>query len=180
MGALLDKLEDWWQSFNKDTCVLILGLDNAGKTACLYALKLGEAMPYTVPTIGFNIEEIQMGNLTIKTWDLGGQTKLRELWPHYYEQTDGVVFVIDSNDRDRLPMVKEELHALMSHKELNETPFLILANKQDLPNAIRRDDLKKFLELENVTWLKWHVIECTATENKRVKIGFEWLTSILN
>jgi len=111
---------------------------------------------------------------------LGGQTKLRELWPHYYEQTDGVVFVIDSNDRDRLPMVKEELHALMSHKELNETPFLILANKQDLPNAIRRDDLKKFLELENVTWLKWHVIECTATENKRVKIGFEWLTSILN
>ena len=69
MGALLDKLEDWWQSFNKDTCVLILGLDNAGKTACLYALKLGEALPYTVPTIGFNIEEIQMGNLTIKTWD---------------------------------------------------------------------------------------------------------------
>jgi len=179
MGAFFDKLEEWWQSLQKDTCVLILGLDNAGKTAALYALKLGEPMPYTIPTIGFNIEQIDIGNLSIKTWDLGGQTKLRELWPHYYEQSNGVVFVIDSNDRDRLPIVKEELHALLSHKDLSSKPLLILANKQDLPNAARRDELIDFLELNTVTWLIWHVVECTATKNERVKVGFEWLTSTL-
>ena len=176
MGIIFSQLDKLWQSFNRDSAILLLGLDNAGKTAILYSLKLGEKISYTVPTIGFNLEEIQIAGLTIKMWDLGGQTKLRELWPHYFGQSDAVIFVIDSNDTERLPLVKTELHVLMSHKELNNKPFLILANKQDLPRALHKDELSVELGLDSVSWLSWKIVECSATQNNRAKIGVEWLS----
>ena len=175
MGNIFSQLDKLWQSFHRDSALLILGLDNAGKTAILYALQLGEAIEYTVPTIGFNVEEVSIGNLTIKMWDLGGQDRLRALWPHYFGQTDGVVFVLDSNDRDRFELAKEELHTLMSHKELNDKPFLILANKQDLPNAASKSEVIGLLGLDNVTWLPWYVVECSAIKNEKARVGFEWL-----
>lgn len=175
MGNFFAHLDVLWKSFNRESSILILGLDNAGKTAVLYALKLGECISYTIPTIGFNVEEVNVGNLNIKLWDVGGQTKLRALWPHYFAQTDGIVFVIDSADIDRMDLVKTELHTLMSHKELNELPFLILANKQDLPNALDKQKIIKVLDLQAVTWLEWQVVECCATQNDRAKLGLEWL-----
>lgn len=179
MGNIFSQLDKLWQSFHRDSALLILGLDNAGKTAILYALQLGEAIEYTVPTIGFNVEEVSIGNLTIKMWDLGGQDRLRALWPHYFGQTDGVVFVIDSSDIDRIPLVKTELHTLMSHKELIDKPFLILANKQDLPRARSKAELIQELNLTAVTWLKWQVVECSALKNARAKLGLEWLSEQL-
>lgn len=175
MGIVFSHLDKLWQSFHRDSAILILGLDNAGKTAVLYALHLGEAIEYTVPTIGFNIEEVVVGNLAIKMWDLGGQERLRTLWPHYFGQSDGVVFVVDSSDIDRIETAKTELHTLMSHKELNDKPFLILANKQDLPRALDKQNITQALGLEAVTWLKWQVVECSATKNDRAKLGLEWL-----
>lgn len=175
MGALFTHLETFWQSFHRDSAILILGLDNAGKTATLYAMKLGEAIEYTVPTIGFNLEEVSIGNINIKMWDIGGQDSLRKLWPHYFGQTDGIVFVVDSADIERFTLVKEELHTLMSHKDLNEKPFLILANKQDLPSAATKGELIETLELNKVSWLPWYVIECSATNNGKARVGFEWL-----
>lgn len=175
MGIIFSQLDKLWQSFHRDSAILILGLDNAGKTAVLYALHLGESIGYTVPTIGFNIEEVSVGNLSIKMWDLGGQEQLRALWPHYFGQADGVVFVIDSSDQNRIETAKTELHTLMSHKELNEKPFLILANKQDLPMALNKEDMTAALNLKAVTWLKWQVVECSAIKNNRAKLGLEWL-----
>lgn len=175
MGVLFSHLDKLWQSFHRDSAILILGLDNAGKTAVLYALHLGEAIEYTVPTIGFNVEEVAVGNLSIKMWDIGGQERLRALWPHYFGQTDGVVFVVDSSDIDRIPIAKTELHTLMSHKELTGKPFLILANKQDLPRALHKEEMIQALDLKAVTWLKWQVVECSAVKNNRAKLGLEWL-----
>jgi small GTP-binding protein len=169
---------DWiWKSFHRDSSILILGLDNAGKTAILYSLQLGEVINYTVPTIGFNVEEVQIDNLSIKMWDIGGQDKIRALWPHYFQQSSGIVFVVDSNDQDRLPHAKIELHTLISHKDNVGNPFLILANKQDLPNAIDKETLVRELQLETVTTSKWYVVECSATKNQRARLGFEWLAS---
>lgn len=179
MGLLWSQLETLWQSFHRDSGILILGLDNAGKTATLYAMKLGEAIEYTIPTVGFNLEEVSVGRLNIKMWDIGGQDRLRKLWPHYFGQTDGIVFVVDSNDRDRFDIVKEELHTLMSHKELNEKPFLILANKQDLPYAASKGDIIEALGLDNVSWLPWYVVECSALKNEKARVGFEWLADQL-
>lgn len=176
MGLLFSQLDRLWQSFHRDSGILILGLDNAGKTAVLYALQLGEAIEYTIPTIGFNVEEVSVGRVSIKMWDMGGQTKLRALWPHYFGQADGVVFVVDSADIDRLDTAKAELHTLMSHKELNTKPFLILANKQDLPRALNKQQLVDALELAPVKWLEWCVVECSATKNDRAKLGLEWLS----
>lgn len=179
MGTVFTHLEMLWQSFHKDSGILILGLDNAGKTATLYAMKLGEAIEYTIPTVGFNVEEINIGRLNIKMWDIGGQDKLRKLWPHYFGQTGGIVFVLDSNDRDRFELAKEELHTLMSHKELNDKPFLVLANKQDLPHAASKGEVIDLLGLETVTWLPWYVVECSALKNEKARVGFEWLADQL-
>lgn len=179
MGILFSQLDKLWQSFHRDSAILVLGLDNAGKTAVLYALHLGEAIGYTVPTVGFNLEEVVVGNVSIKMWDLGGQEKLRALWPHYFGQADGVVFVIDSSDIDRIGQAKTELHTLLSHKELTGKPFLILANKQDLPRALNKENMINALDLKAVTWLKWQVVECTATKNSRAKLGLEWLAEQL-
>jgi len=179
MGQLVSQLEWLWKSFHRETSVLILGLDNAGKTATLYALHLDEPMPYTVPTVGFNVEAIKVGNLDIKMWDIGGQDKLRSLWPHYFGQTDAVVFVVDSSDVDRFDIIKTELHTLVSHKELVGKPFLILANKQDLPTAVSKDELASTLQLESIRSSDWFIIGCSALKNTQAKIGFEWLANQL-
>lgn len=179
MGQVLSQLHWLWDSFHRETGVLILGLDNAGKTATLYALHLGEPMPYTVPTIGFNIEAIKVGHLDIKMWDIGGQDRFRALWPHYFGQTDGIAFVVDSSDRDRFDIARTELHALMSHKDLVGKPFLILANKQDLPYTAKKNELISILQLDTVKSSQWHVVECAAIKNDRAKLGFQWLADQL-
>lgn len=175
----LSKIKWLWEAFHRETSVLVLGLDNAGKTATLYALHLGEPMPYTIPTVGFNVEQVKVGRLDIKMWDIGGQDKFRALWPHYFGQTDGVAFVVDSADRARFETVRNELHRLVSHKELVGKPFLILANKQDLPDAANKSELTSMLKLDSVKSSEWYVIECCATKNDRAKIGFEWLANQL-
>ena len=153
---------DWiWKSFHRESSLLILGLDSAGKTAILYSLQLGESISYTIPTIGFNVE----------------QDKIRSLWPHYYQQSNGIVFVVDSNDRDRFPKACEELHTLISHKDNIGKPFLILANKQDLPHAASKDEIVQHLNLSTIKTSKWYVIECSATQNQRARVGFEWIAS---
>lgn len=179
MGHLVSRVQWLWDSFHRETTVLVLGLDNAGKTATLYALQLGEPMPYTVPTVGFNVEAVKVGKLDIKMWDIGGQDSFRALWPHYFEQSDGIAFVIDSCDRDRFDIVQSELHRLISHKELVGKPFLILANKQDLPGAASKDELTKLLQLKSVKSSELYVVECSATKNDRARIGFEWLADQL-
>jgi small GTP-binding protein len=179
MGQLVSQLEWIWDSFHRETGVLILGLDNAGKTATLYALHLGEPMPYTVPTIGFNVEGVRVGKLDVKMWDIGGQDKFRALWPHYFAQTDGIAFVVDSCDRERFEIVRSELHRLMSHKELVGKPFLILANKQDLPGSASKEELREILQMDAVKSSEWYIVECSAVKNDRAKIGFEWLADQL-
>ncbi len=81
--------------------VVLLGLDNAGKTTVVYRLLLGRKVD-TVPTIGFNSEEVRHGRCSFVMWDIGGQAKIRKLWRHYVESADALVFVVDAQDRSRL------------------------------------------------------------------------------
>ncbi|CAJ1360868.1 unnamed protein product [Effrenium voratum] len=100
----------------KEVNVLMLGLDAAGKTTILYKLKIGEVLS-TVPTIGFNVETVQYGNLSLCVWDVGGQEKLRNLWRHYYKGGNALIFVLDSADHERLPAAREALQALLREEE---------------------------------------------------------------
>lgn len=125
---------------------LILGLDAAGKTTILYRMKLGEVVT-TIPTIGFNVETINAKKLKITAWDVGGRDKIRPLFRHYYQNTQALIFVLDSNDRDRIKEAAEELLRPLREDELTDVSVLILANKQDLPNAMTLEEIKKKFDL---------------------------------
>ncbi|MFS7956147.1 putative small GTP-binding protein [Helianthus anomalus] len=117
----------------KEMRILMVDLDAAGKTTILYKLKLGEIVT-TIPTIGFNVETVEYKNISFTVWDVGGQDKIRPLWRHYFQNTQGLIFVVDSNDRDRVVEARDELHRMLN--ELRDAVLLVFANKQDLPNAM--------------------------------------------
>merc|ERR1719221_1259904 len=100
-----------------DVRILMVGLDAAGKTTILYKFKIGEVIT-TIPTIGFNVETVQYKNISFTVWDVGGQDKIRPLWRHYYHGTNGLIFVVDSNDRERIGEAREELARMLSEDEM--------------------------------------------------------------
>ena len=136
--------------------ILMVGLDAAGKTTILYKLKLGEVVT-TIPTIGFNVETVEYKNISFTVWDVGGQDKIRPLWRHYYQNTQGLIFVVDSNDRDRVDAAHEELHKMLNEDELREAIVLVFANKQDLPNAMSAAEITDKLGLNSLRGRDWCV-----------------------
>eukprot|EP00002_Diphylleia_rotans_P016199 TRINITY_DN314_c0_g1_i2.p1 TRINITY_DN314_c0_g1~~TRINITY_DN314_c0_g1_i2.p1 ORF type:complete len:213 (-),score=40.75 TRINITY_DN314_c0_g1_i2:286-924(-) len=161
--------------------VVMQGLDAGGKTTIIYRL-WPEDVKTEIPTIGFNIEVIENKNIRIITWDVGGRCNLRPLWRHYYKMTDGLVFVIDSNDRDYMAEVPKWIKRAMDEEGLSEVPVLIIAHKQDLPNALSPLEISKQLDLE--TLLKghqWNIFGTTAIlkSGNGLDEAFEWLSSAL-
>eukprot|EP00470_Lotharella_oceanica_P015251 CAMPEP_0170182778 /NCGR_PEP_ID=MMETSP0040_2-20121228/28823_1 /TAXON_ID=641309 /ORGANISM="Lotharella oceanica, Strain CCMP622" /LENGTH=169 /DNA_ID=CAMNT_0010428321 /DNA_START=216 /DNA_END=725 /DNA_ORIENTATION=- len=157
----------------------MIGLDAAGKTTVLYKLKLGEIV-HTVPTIGFNVERVEHKNLTFQVWDIGGQDKIRKLWRHYYENTDAVIFVVDSSDRERLPMATTELEKTLAFDELQKASLLVFANKQDLPKALPTQAIADGLGLEKMkSGRSWFVQGASATAGEGLREGMDWLAKTL-
>jgi len=156
----------------------MVGLDNAGKTTILYKLKIGEVVT-TIPTIGFNVENVEYKNLKFTVWDVGGQQSIRQLWKHYYSNTDGIIFVIDANDTKRIAgnehCAKEELHRLMSEVELESCLLLILANKQDLPNAKNEHELEEILDLQAIKQ-QHHIQGTVAHSAEGLFEALDWLS----
>ena len=85
------------------------------------------------PPSGFNVETVEYKNIQFTVWDVGGQDKIRPLWRHYFQNTQGIIFVVDSNDRDRIVEAREELQRMLNEDELRDAILLVFANKQDLP-----------------------------------------------
>lgn len=81
------------------------------------------------------METVTYKNVKFNVWDVGGQDKIRPLWRHYYTGTQGLVFVVDSQDRERIDEAKQELHRILSDREMKECLLLVFANKQDLPGG---------------------------------------------
>ncbi|CAF2047089.1 unnamed protein product [Rotaria magnacalcarata] len=122
MDSSFNKMSSYF--FQKEEVrVLMQGFYAAGKTTVLYVMKLGEVVT-TIPTIGFNVETIEFKNITITAWDAGGRDKIRPLWRHYYQNTHGIVCVVDSNDRDRVDEASRELHTMAYEDELRNIPIL--------------------------------------------------------
>ncbi|XP_066156858.1 ADP ribosylation factor 4 [Euwallacea fornicatus] len=158
--------------------ILMVGLDAAGKTTILYKLKLGEIVT-TIPTIGFNVETVEYKNISFTVWDVGGQTKIRKLWRHYFANTDGIIFVVDSNDRDRIVESEQELHNMLSEEELRNSVLLVFANKQDLPNAMSTAELTDKLKLNAMKNRKWFIQATCATQGTGLYQGLDWLSTEL-
>ena len=86
--------------------------------------------------LGFNVETVEYKNIQFTVWDVGGQDKIRPLWRHYFQNTQGIIFVVDSNDRDRVVEAREELQRMLNEDELRDALLLVFANKQDLPVSL--------------------------------------------
>ncbi|XP_073327773.1 ADP-ribosylation factor 4-like [Pagrus major] len=164
---------------NKQMRILMVGLDAAGKTTILYKLKLGEIVT-TIPTIGFNVETVEYKNISFTVWDVGGQDKIRPLWRHYFQNTQGLIFVVDSNDRERVEESKDELSKMLQEDELRDAVLLIFANKQDLPNALSVTELTEKLGLQNLRNRQWYVQTACATQGTGLYEGLDWLSNELS
>jgi ADP-ribosylation factor protein 1 len=156
----------------------MVGLDAAGKTTILYKLKLGEVLT-TMPTIGFNVETVEYKNISFTVWDVGGQDKLRLLWRHYYQNTDGVIFVVDANDRDRIDVARDTLHRMLAEDELREAAVMVFANKQDLPNSMSAAELTDKLGLNQLRHRQWYIQASCATTGDGLYEGMDWLSATL-
>jgi len=156
--SYLNKISVWLGLSQTEMRVLILGLDAAGKTTILYRLKLGEVVT-TIPTIGFNVETVNHKSMQITMWDVGGRDKIRPLYRHYFANTQALIFVVDSNDRDRMEDARCELERFLIEDELRDCIFILLVNKQDLDNAMSVDEVRKALKFDEIKQTKIFLVQ---------------------
>ncbi|XP_057712437.1 ADP-ribosylation factor-like protein 14 [Corythoichthys intestinalis] len=147
--------------------VLILGLDNAGKSTILYKLKHNKFVG-TVPTVGFNVEMFDVRRnkkkFALTVWDVGGQAEMRRHWRSYHQDTLCVVFVVDSADRSRMPEAKREVENTLKSVQLRGCPFVILANKQDVDGAMTVSEIRDSFDLRRICADRdWFVQPCSAS-----------------
>jgi len=169
---LLTKLMKYFS--NTEQKVVIVGLDNAGKTTIMYQY-LTEEVVHTSPTIGSNVEEITYKKSKFVMWDLGGQESLRVSWATYYSNCDFIILVIDSTDRERLHISKDELYSMLQHEELKKAKLLLLANKQDIRGCMSATEITQSLNLTNIKDRDWHIQACCALSGEGLKLGIEWM-----
>ncbi|KAL0216580.1 hypothetical protein P9112_008764 [Eukaryota sp. TZLM1-RC] len=185
MGAGLFRVLSF---FRKRECrILLVGLDNAGKTSILQKLKFGESIS-TIPTIGFNVDTVRYKNLSINIFDVGGQKRLRSLWKHYYANSNAVIFVVDSSDVNRMTCNEDrceegcarcELHYMMASPELQDSILLVFANKQDLPEATSASEVAERLQLSTIKH-KHHIVSSCAISGDGLFEGLDFIVNELS
>eukprot|EP01138_Halocafeteria_seosinensis_P009459 gb/GECG01009667.1/.p1 GENE.gb/GECG01009667.1/~~gb/GECG01009667.1/.p1 ORF type:complete len:606 (+),score=120.59 gb/GECG01009667.1/:1-1818(+) len=166
--------------------ILVIGLDNAGKTTLTYALK-GDTEIDTVPTVGFNAPvRIERQGKRLCFYDLGGGARIRGVWTKYFHEVHGVIYVVDAADPFRFAESRDELLKTVEHPMVVGKPILVLANKQDKPEAVPDDQLISELQLQSLTLSRHNVFQCIArpAENSyeldsRVSDGLNWLVKAI-
>ena len=139
----------------------------------------GEDIHEISPTVGFNIKSLDYNGYTLNLWDVGGQKSIRTYWRNYFEQTDGIIWVIDSVDRWRLEECKVLLREVLSQEKLAGASLLILANKQDLGGALSFDKIIEYLDLsdDDISGRHYHILGCSAVTGSGLVDGFDWIVN---
>ncbi|EFN82659.1 GTP-binding ADP-ribosylation factor-like protein 1 protein [Harpegnathos saltator] len=188
---------------SREMRILILGLDGAGKTTILYRFDLALTGPYlgyhyrfcaiqcylhklqvgevvtTIPTIGFNVEQVTYKNLKFQVWDLGGQTSIRPYWRCYYSNTDAIIYVVDSADRDRIGISKDELIYMLREEELQGAILVVLANKQDMTGCLSVAEVHQALGLDALKNRTFQIFKTSATKGEGLDQAMDWLSNAL-
>jgi ADP-ribosylation factor protein 1 len=179
MGNYLMKAFKTLFTSTQEVNIVMVGLDGAGKTTVLYKLKTGDSV-LSVPTVGFNIETLEYKNLKFNVWDVGGQDRIRPLWKHYYQNASGVIYVVDSNDPDRIEEAAEEMGKMLQEETLSSVPVLVLANKQDLPRATKVAVMTEQLGMGSIKDRKWYLQGCCGTSGDGLYEGLDWLSTAVS
>ncbi|XP_078375148.1 uncharacterized protein LOC144658578 isoform X2 [Oculina patagonica] len=170
---------------SKKVTLLMVGLDNAGKTSTVADLT-GDSTDGITPTVGFLNSSFSLYRFNVTLFDVGGGARIRSIWKNYYAESFGIVFVVDASDTDRLEECKKALHETVMQPRVAGKPLLILGNKQDNEGALNEDELHRQLELHTLTErykCPCQVFCCTAVLGKgnkvdrQIKKGFRWLLS---
>uniref|UniRef100_A0A7N0UYE8 ADP-ribosylation factor-related protein 1 n=1 Tax=Kalanchoe fedtschenkoi TaxID=63787 RepID=A0A7N0UYE8_KALFE len=176
----------WKYAFSKaEFHVLILGIDKAGKTTLLEKLKAFfsnlEGLPpdRIVPTVGLNIGRLEVSNTKLVFWDLGGQPGLRSIWEKYYEEAHAVMYVIDAACPSRFEDSKSALEKVLRHEDLKGAPLLVLANKQDLSNAVSAEELSRYLDLKKLDERVYMFEGVSAYDGIGIKESITWLVEVM-
>lgn len=176
--GLLDRLSGLLGLKKKEVHVLCLGLDNSGKTTIINKLKPTNAQSQDiVPTIGFSIQKFKSSSLSFTVFDMSGQGRYRNLWEHYYKEGQAIIFVIDSSDKLRMVVAKEELRTLLNHPDIKHRriPILFFANKMDLRDALTSVKVSQLLCLEDIKDKPWHICASDAIKGEGLQEGVDWL-----
>ncbi|CAH1783909.1 unnamed protein product [Owenia fusiformis] len=180
--GFLDGLAKWLGLKKKEANVLVVGLDNSGKTTIINHLKPEETKSHDiVPTIGFNVEKFQTKSLQFTAFDMSGQGRYRNLWEHYYKSCNGIIFVIDSSDKLRIVVAKDELDTLLDHVDIRSRPIPILffANKMDIRDALSSVKCSTMMRLEQIMNKPWHICATNALTGEGLTEGTDWLADQL-
>uniref|UniRef100_A0A8C0KD38 ARF like GTPase 3 n=1 Tax=Canis lupus dingo TaxID=286419 RepID=A0A8C0KD38_CANLU len=172
--GLLSILRKLKSAPDQEVRILLLGLDNAGKTTLLKQLA-SEDISHITPTQGFNIKSVQSQGFKLNVWDIGGQRKIRPYWRNYFENTDILIYVIDSADRKRFEETGQELAELLEEEKLSCVPVLIFANKQDLLTAAPASEIAEGLNLHTIRDRVWQIQSCSALTGEGVQDGINWV-----
>ncbi len=172
--SLLKKLK----KNDNEARILVLGLDNSGKTTILKRLS-DEEISHVMPTQGFNVKSLVQNDVTLNVWDIGGQKSIRPYWRNYFDHTDALVYVIDSSDKKRMEETGIELDQLLGEEKLEGVPVLIFANKQDLISAHSSDEISDSLNLTSINDRPWSIQPCSAKTGEGLKEGMEFIMSFL-
>ncbi|XP_019729815.1 ADP-ribosylation factor-like protein 14 [Hippocampus comes] len=162
--------------------VLMLGLDQSGKSTLLYKLKYNKSV-VTVPTVGFNVETLETDRRSpgLTIWDVGGQRKMRPHWKHHYADTAGLMFVVDSADQGRLDEARKELHQMLKFESLRGVPLVILSNKQDLHGALSSEAVCQRLDLRQACEgdRPWFIQPCSGITGMGLEEGFRRMVYLI-
>ena len=172
MGTFITKLKE--KLFARNLEMIILGLENSGKTTFMNHLTYGEFRK-TVPTIGLNVRTVKQKGLVMKMWDLGGQVHFRSEWAAYAKGCQVMIFVIYASNPDCLPISKTELFQLLEEKELSNVPILILSNKIDLSPHLSEIEIIKGMNLDYMVDNPWNVIPISAKHGTNIDQALDWL-----
>ncbi|XP_059716318.1 LOW QUALITY PROTEIN: ADP-ribosylation factor-like protein 3 [Haemorhous mexicanus] len=174
--GLLSVIQKLKGSPEQELRIVLLGLDNAGKTTLLKRLASEEVSTIT-PTQGFNIKSVQSHGLKLNVWDIGGQRSIRPYWKKYLGSTDLLIYVIDSADQKRFEETGQELAELTEDESLTGVPLLVFANKQDLVTAAPAAEIAEGLSLHTYRDREWQIQACSALSGEGVQDGMNWISS---
>ncbi|EFY98915.1 Ras GTPase family protein [Metarhizium robertsii] len=161
---------------DKEMRILMLGLDNAGKTTIVKKI-MGEDINTVSPTLGFIIKTIDYDGYKLNIWDVGGQKTLRSYWRNYFEKTDALIWVVDATDRLRIDDCKDELHGLLLEERLSGASLLILANKTDVEGCMDEQEIRKALRLDEIRTHQWNILRCSAMTGENLQEGLAWVVA---